>query len=495
MKHDIQLTRYEVNPVALANGQVVDWGAIYLRAPEFWNEANRGEGAIAFVLDTAGNISHPDLIDNDLGEFYPMNYTNDSQYDQHGHGTHCLGIIGAVDNDQGVIGIAPGIGLVPVKVLGDTGGGSFNWIAQAIRDVADLKLNPQHTGRRKVISMSLGTGPGFATPANVGAAIEYAVGKGVFIIAAAGNSGYTGDKSTVGAPGNHPLVLTVASSAKPGNIRSSFSSGGQEVELIAPGSGIYSTHRGDTYAYLSGTSMACPQVTGIVALILTQYPEITGQQQLIEFLSKHATDVLRPGRDNESGFGSPVIVNYLNQTPDGTPPDDGDGDDGGDDDNGDDTPVDEPDTPNPPRGERKRDVVIPLRGMLFAMQYRRQKDRVVSLATVRDLKVRVTTDVRADALIDIVREYVESYFAGRMLVLKDEHDLYDAAIWTGTFIQFVADDDYVFDRFGERLSLKVESLSLSDNQARELTVDQPAIARRGEYKPTAAEVAVHLVTV
>jgi subtilisin len=317
-RYDIQLPEYHVDPIALSAGQVVDWGNVYLQAAAA-HEFTRGENAVVFVLDTAGTFAdHPDLAVNNLQEFN-KNLTNSPDRDHHGHGTHCAGIVAGVDNEVGVMGIAPAAGLVACKVLNDSGGGSYMWISQMIRYVADLEDAGRLKGKRRILSLSLGGPAGQATPSHLKSAIDYAIGRGCFIIVAAGNSGFSGGSSTVGPPGNYAPVITVASTDQPGDRRSSFSAGGREIDLAAPGGAIYSTHKNGGYAKLSGTSMACPQVAGVAALILSLRSDIDSQDKLAGFLAEHATDILQPGRDDDSGLGVPRLERYLN-VPEGNEP-------------------------------------------------------------------------------------------------------------------------------------------------------------------------------
>jgi subtilisin family serine protease len=200
--------------------------------------------------------------------------------------------------------------VVPIKVLNDAGGGHYPWISEAIRYVADLPDSGRLSGRARIINLSLGGASGQPTPDHLRSAIDYAIERGCFVIAAAGNSGFGGSASTVGAPGNYGPVITVASVDRSGN-RSSFSSGGRTVDLAAPGGSIYSTHKGGTYAKLSGTAMACPMVAAVAALVTSLRPDITHQDQLADYLCERATDVLSPGKDNETGYGIPVLDRLL----------------------------------------------------------------------------------------------------------------------------------------------------------------------------------------
>lgn len=312
LNYDIVLPQYEYEPVAMAAGQVADWGYLFLGAKRA-HEFTRGEGAVVFILDTAGTFAaHPDLAANNLTE-YNQNFSNSaSSADVHGHGTHCAGIVASIDNEEGVVGIAPGAALVACKVLNDSGGGSYPWISQAIRYVADLPETGRLKDKARIISLSLGGPAGVPTPDHLKVAIDYAIGRGCFIVAAAGNNGYTsGGRSTVGAPGNYQPVITVASVDSPGTTRSTFSSGGREVDLAAPGGSIYSTHLNGGYAKLNGTSMAGPQVVGVIALLLSLRQDIQTQTELCDFLEAHATDILTPGRDDESGYGVPVLDKII----------------------------------------------------------------------------------------------------------------------------------------------------------------------------------------
>ena len=313
--YDIQLPPMQIQPVALTAGQVIDWGNTYLGAAAF-HERTKGEGAVVFILDTAGTFAdHRDLAANNLTEFN-RNFSNSPDADRHSHGTHCAGICGGVDNDYGIRGIAPGVGLVALKVLNDSGGGSYDWIALALRYAADLPDAGRLAGKRRILSLSLGGPPGLPTPDVLKAAIDYAIGKGCIVVVAAGNSGYTsGGVSTVGPPGNYLPVITVASTNRPGDLRSGFSSGGREVDLSAPGGDIYSCLSGNAYGLMSGTSMACPLVAGVIALIVSLRPDLNTQAKVAQFLSDHATDILTPGRDDESGAGVPLLDRYLAQAP------------------------------------------------------------------------------------------------------------------------------------------------------------------------------------
>ncbi len=289
--------------------QIRDWGHKYLRASEVYH-TTQGEGAVIFILDTAQGTDHPDLIDNWVSE-YSRDYTEMSSFDKHGHGTHCAGIACASNNAIGIVGIAPKAKLGLVKVLNDFGGGASSDIAAAIRWVADLELKEEHRDRRKIVSMSFG-GP--VPHRIVHEAIKYAVEKGVFFVGAFGNS-YDGDGSSEQWPGAFYEVLGVGNIQKDGT-PSQSSSAGAQIDLAAPGTGIYSTYRDGGYAKMSGTSMACPAVAGIVALILSYHKDIVKQDQLSLLIGRYATDVFDEGFDIRTGFGVPIATSYFDDEPD-----------------------------------------------------------------------------------------------------------------------------------------------------------------------------------
>lgn len=285
----------------LAAGQISNWGRDLLN-PEVFYEKTRGENIAFFVADTAGLFDHDDLTDNCLPE-YNRNFSDaPTGVDYNGHGTHCAGIIAGTDNNYGVVGIAPKGKLIALKVMNDAGLGRYDWIIRAIYYAADLNLGSM----KKVISLSLA---GAVNSAQLEKAIEYAVSKGCFFFAAAGNSGYKDGENSMGYPARYQNVIAVGSTRN--RKSSAFSSGGPEIDIAAPGSNIFSTFVNQTYAHKSGTSMACPAAAAIGGLILSMRLEIKTQKQLEAFMILHATDIMSKGFDEQSGHGLPIADNYL----------------------------------------------------------------------------------------------------------------------------------------------------------------------------------------
>lgn len=228
------------------------------------SRANDGNGVDVAILDTGIDADHCDLQNNVQGGTNCNTQGPSWENDKNGHGTHCAGIAAAVDNQIGVVGVAPAADLYGVKVLGPDGSGRWSEVVCGI----DWCI----TNEREVLSMSFGGGYN----KSVAAALTKAYDEGHVLVAAAGNSGNNEDSScsenNVGFPATHDRVIGVSAMDKDGTI-ASYSSvgdgdkdGDTDVEFIAPGTAIRSTYKDNTYDTLSGTSMACPHVSGVAAI-------------------------------------------------------------------------------------------------------------------------------------------------------------------------------------------------------------------------------------
>lgn len=223
-----------------------------------WDRA-RGDGVVIAILDTGADFTHPDLAGQFVSRGRDFVNGDDDAGDDHGHGTHVAGIAAAATgNGQGIAGVGYHARLLPVKVLDTNGSGDTARIAQAI-DWAS-----QQPGVR-VINMSLGCQ--CPSPAYLTEAVANARGRGVVVIAAAGNGGTSSPASPASAPG----VLGVGATDS-ADRRASFSNYGVNAKLAAPGVGIYSTLRGGSYGNMSGTSMASPNAAGVAALVWSACP-------------------------------------------------------------------------------------------------------------------------------------------------------------------------------------------------------------------------------
>jgi subtilisin len=269
--------------------ETVPVGVQAIKAVPAWG-CSRGRGIKVAVLDTGVDADHPDLKPNIQGtvSFVP----DESPMDGNGHGTHCAGTIGAALNGQGVVGVAPEVSMYGVKVLSNAGSGQFSWIIAGI--------NWAITNKMQIISMSLGASQ---APVALEAICNAAFNAGVLIIAAAGNDGppKAGRPTSVGFPGRYKNVIAV-SAIDASNTIASFSSRGPEVAICAPGVQVLSTQPGGGYTQLSGTSMACPHVSGAAAVIWGSHRFATNRQ-IWDLLGATADNLGRPGWDELYGYG------------------------------------------------------------------------------------------------------------------------------------------------------------------------------------------------
>lgn len=291
--------KVQYEPLDMTSGtEIIDWGIKTVGIPQFWSQT-MGEGINILVLDTGVAYNHTDLRDaiKDMKDF-----TNSPSgpMDVHGHGTHVCGTIAARKNSSGVVGVAPMSNLYVGKVMGDNGKGTDQNVADGIRWAIEL-------GNIHIISMSLGS----PTPSPlIQAAVKEAAAKGIFIIAAAGNEGPRLD--TMGYPAKWPEVISVGAIDRRLNVAdfSSRSASSDDVlDIMAPGDNILSTWPPNTFQRLSGTSMACPLVSGVVALMLSKHMKygsetpIVGVKDLRDHLRKAAIDLGPSGWDENYGSG------------------------------------------------------------------------------------------------------------------------------------------------------------------------------------------------
>lgn len=290
---------------AATNDPLADqqWGLTAIGAPQVWG-ISTGVGIIVAVLDS-GTGPHPDLDANLNSGTTIINLIEVAGAVEVGatsHGTHVSGIIAAVANNSiGVIGVAPGARLLPIRVLDSGGLGIAGDVARGVRMAVDAGA--------KVINLSLG---GTSESKALTEAIQYAVDHDVLVIAAAGNDGEAAAPSWPAS-----VDTTIAVTAVDRNINvTSFGQRGEYIDISAPGVGILSTKiSGFTcptstgtfavasgYGCASGSSMAAAFVSGSAALLFAAHPGVTAAQVRTILLTT-ATDIGAPGRDTTFGVG------------------------------------------------------------------------------------------------------------------------------------------------------------------------------------------------
>jgi subtilisin family serine protease len=255
------------------------WHYDMIKAPQAWTVTNGSSAVKIAVLDTGIDHNHPSLanfVNTSLGRTFVGGTTMDVQ----GHGTHVAGTIASYGSVSGVMQNAT---LIPVKVLGDDGSGSLYGITQGILYAANIDAD--------VINMSLGGG-GYNQ--SMDEAVQTATSQGTIVVAASGNDG----ASSISYPAAYSSVIAVGSVTS-NRTRSSFSNYGSGLELMAPGSNIYSTYPNRRYTSLSGTSMATPHVAGVAGLIRAADPSISVSQarQILRDTAQEA------GSSTQYGYG------------------------------------------------------------------------------------------------------------------------------------------------------------------------------------------------
>lgn len=302
--------------------QTIPWGIERIKAPDVWDITDGSGGVVEVaVLDTGVDYDHPDLAGNIawcVSTLRGRVTTNPVHCkDQNGHGTHVIGTIAALNNDIGVVGVAPGVEIYSIRVLDASGRGSYSDIAIGIEQALlgpDGVLDSDGDGiivgdpdddAAEVISMSLG---GSADDQYLHDMIIKAYSYGVVIVAASGNEG----AESPSYPAAYPEVIAVGAS----DINDQIASwSNRQPEVSAPGVDILSTYPDDTYETLSGTSMATPHVSGVVALIQAAYYNKYGRvlpvgtfddmdaNTVRGILHSTADDLGDPGWDIYYGYG------------------------------------------------------------------------------------------------------------------------------------------------------------------------------------------------
>ncbi len=241
----------------MPRAQVIPWGIKRIGANDSWS-ISQGKGIKVAVVDTGIAYDHPDLAKNIKGGTNVINPLL-SPYDYNGHGTHIAGTIGAVNNQYGVVGVAPKVSIYAVKAFNKDGTAKLSNIIKAIDWCIDNDMD--------IINMSFGFDESSSTFRE---AIVRAYQSEVLMIAASGNKGTQGK---IEYPAEFQETIGV-SSINENNKISSYSNIGPQVDLAAPGEKIISTWLNNSFRELSGTSMAVAHVSGAAALLKSRYPRI-----------------------------------------------------------------------------------------------------------------------------------------------------------------------------------------------------------------------------
>ena len=286
------------------------WGLTQIGTPSAW-DVTRGSPAIVIaIIDTGVDLNHPDLasrlwvnpgeilgngIDDDNDGFVDdvngWNFVENNNIPQDGigHGTHVAGIAAAATNNGiGVAGVCPNCRIMPIRTMDDSGVGTYSNIAAGITYAAQKGA--------RVINLSLG---GIYYSQVLYDAVANASLVSV-IVAAAGNN----NEQTLFYPAAYDDFVIAVGATDPNDQKATFSNYGSWVDLMAPGVSIWSTFYDDTYAALSGTSMAAPFASGVAGLVYSLHLNWSANAVRAQLLhTADPIDALNPGYAGLLGLG------------------------------------------------------------------------------------------------------------------------------------------------------------------------------------------------
>jgi subtilisin family serine protease len=298
-----------------------------VNAPALWNLGYRGQGVVVASMDTGVDATHPDLAARWRGgsnSWYDPNGEHPTVLtDVNGHGTWTMGAMVGGDSGGTSIGVAPGATWIAVKIFNDRGVATSAGIHRGFQWLLDPDGNPATADAPNVVNDSW-------TMATGGCNLEFQLdlrslrAAGILPVFSAGNFGPLA--GTVLSPANNPEAFAVGATTNADVIDPSSSRGpsacAQAIapKLVAPGVGVRTSDLYGLYADVSGTSIAAPQASGALALLLNAFPGLTADRQEAA-LESGAVDLGPVGVDNDHGYGrldALAAYQWLASTPDYT---------------------------------------------------------------------------------------------------------------------------------------------------------------------------------
>lgn len=271
------------------SAQIVGWEISDFDIQSYWKYST-GSNIVVGVLDTGCDINHDDLKANILDGYNAIE-DNSNCNDDNGHGTHVAGTVAAKNNSLGMVGVSPDAKILPIKVLNKNGSGTAAHIAKGIFWAAKNGCD--------IITMSLAS-PGSSTL--IENAIKYAIDNNVVVVCAAGNNGQS---HPIMYPAKLDTTIAVGAVGKSLNI-CDFTCMGPELDFLSPGENIFSCAPNNSYAIMSGTSMATPFAVGCIALSLSaikNYKAYTNKHKLISLLNSNTLKI----KDSPCGIIRPNV--------------------------------------------------------------------------------------------------------------------------------------------------------------------------------------------
>lgn len=282
----------------------------YIHLGDVWKNTKgrfaSGERVKVAIIDSGIDIDHPEFRDsggNLILSPYSYNVYSEQSVsgggwsvidDERGHGTAVAGIIAAQMNGSGVVGIAPEVELLILKA---------NIPGEGKYYTSDITFAMQYAIAQgvHVINISIG-----GEAPNTGSTLQSAVAKNIIVVAAAGNE----STNTLSYPACDANVIGVGALANSSFSLASYSNYGENSDLVAPGTNIYTTARGGGYAYVDGTSFSSPTVAAAVALYIA-YNGVTPYAKLREHLLASCADLGTSGEDEKFGFGALDVLAFV----------------------------------------------------------------------------------------------------------------------------------------------------------------------------------------
>lgn len=294
----LKVIPFEINNSINDIKYTIPYGVKMINATKMWEKGYTGKGVTIAVIDTGCDASHPALAGRIMGG---KNFTTDDNSnpniftDYQGHGTHVAGTIAANTNEIGITGVAPNSSLYIMKALNKDGVGEISWLVNAVNYAINLKVD--------IINMSLGSSQNIPELYEI---IKKAINNNILVVCAAGNKGDSDYLTNeLDYPGAYEEVIEVGAINESLKI-TSFSNSNHFIDVVAPGENILSTYKNQSYATLSGTSMATPHISGALALLIEWSKEQFGRKlsetEYYAQLIKHTKDLVCDRKLQGNGY-------------------------------------------------------------------------------------------------------------------------------------------------------------------------------------------------
>jgi len=321
---DVALSRSK--PPVSKNAIQPEWNINAINAPELWDRGYTGKNTVLAIMDTGVDVNHPDLASSYRGgsnSWYDPNLEHTMPHDSDGHGTGVMGVMVGGNAGGSAIGVAPGAQWIAVKIFNDAGGSTYGAIHSGYQWLLDPDGNDETDDAPDVINNSWG----FNTLPDTCLTefqpdIQVLKASGIGMVFSAGNGNITFNPPTSESPANYLQSFAVGGVDATLDIHFKSSrgpsacGGGIYPEMVAPGVNVLTTDLGNSYASVTGTSIAAPHVAGAMGLLLNAYPSLS-IEEIETALTATALDLGDIGPDNTYGSGFLDVMaayNLLSQS-------------------------------------------------------------------------------------------------------------------------------------------------------------------------------------